>query len=720
LSASHKNPRSEFVNGLGLMGECRIECALEIGKCMHLKKLDIRNFRSITDLTIDLADGANLLVGPNAAGKTTVLEAIRLAKGVLIPRTANETRQVLFNLGVMSPNLPQHINYAAIASDITKPITIFCTFGLSDREIARLPEYIEQLAQQLVAAQHGIGLENGYLALIQFLSTPMGKSAMSNAMNEVQGAVGKFATEKLCKIFLTIDPKQGFQGEDSASQALFAVMESTLPPNKTLFSYFTADRALPAGEAQIQLGSADAQQHLESHNSNPSLKYQRLKNIIFSTMVESEESKDQQRETFKEIFETLLKEKKIESLTVNKFGQASILVRDIGSNKTFDIDSMSSGEKGLILTFLLLSRAITADGLVLIDEPELHLNSAVCKDLLDFLMDKYLAPMNIQAVICTHSPEVMSTALRREDCKVFHLRRGLPISPIRKHDQPEAVQALKLLGTSEIEELLYEATIFVEGPDDVELLEYAFRHTLARFKFRELMGRGEVEKHIRKLQQADESGQKENISYFVFDWDNRPSELASTPKVIVKQWERYCLENYLLEPEILYDVVRFDGKPRTWPTTLGDAIKKFAEVAKKQLHSMIINEVYGEYDFGDIRLRKQDKAQDFATSATNIFQKIEGLKTQLMPLQETNWTADFVRRCDVLLKEREQEWESSWNKKCSGKQFFKDLSQYAGGLGMDMLGFKKRLLTCNKDAENGGTESWKLLRGTLQDLLDKK
>lgn len=457
---------------------------------MHLKRVEISNFRSITKLSIDLSGRANLLVGPNAVGKTTVLEAIRLAKAVLAPRTPNEARQVLASLGVMSAHLPQQFNFSAIASDPGQPITILCTFELSAGEIARLPEYIEKLAQQIVAAQHGIGLENGYLALTQFLSSPIGRSAMNNTINEVQLAIGHFAQTKACKLFLTADSKQGFRGEDLSSQALFSVMESQLPPNKTLFSYFTADRALPAGEAQIQLGSADAQQQLESHNSNPSLKYQRLKNVIFSTMVESDESRGTQEETFTQIFEALLKEKKIESTAINKFGQATILVREIASGKVFDIDSMSSGEKGLILTFLIVSKAIESDGLVLIDEPELHLNPSVCKELLDFLLDKYLIPQNIQAIICTHSAEVMSTALRREDCKVFHLRRGAPISPIRKHDQPEAVQALRLLGTSEIEELLYEATIFVEGPDDVELLEYAFKSELGRFKFRELMGRG--------------------------------------------------------------------------------------------------------------------------------------------------------------------------------------------------------------------------------------
>ncbi len=684
---------------------------------MHLKKLEIRNFRAITQLDIELVDGANILVGPNAVGKTTVLEAIRLAKGVLVPRTQNEATQVLVSLGVISQHLPQQINFEAIASDKAVAVEISCHFELSDREINALPYEIERLAQYIVAAQQGISLPAGYFTLIQFLSTPFGRAALAGATTVAQDNVRRIAAERRCKIALTADPRQGFRGEDSFSQVLFAVMEGALPPSKALFSYFTADRALPAGEAQIQLGAVDAQQQLESHNSTPSLKYQRLKNVIFSTMVESEESGKKQKEIFQEIFEALLKGRKIESFTVNRFGQASILIRDVSSGKVFDIDSMSSGEKGLILTFLIISKAISEDGLVLIDEPDLHLNSAVCKDLLDFLLDRFLLPLNIQAVICTHSPEIMSASLRRDDCKVFHLRRGLPVSPMRKHDQPEAIQALRLLGTSEIEELLYEATIFVEGPDDVDLLEYAFRHLLARFKFRELMGRGEVEKHIRKLQQAEAKGLKENISYFIFDLDGKPSGLSSTEKVVVKQWDRYCLENYLLDVGVIYDTVLSEGKPQKWPACLAEAELLFPGIAKSQLRSIVVDEVYSEFGYTDIRLRKQDRAEDFAQAAESIFRKIQHLKGQLDPLSEAEWKDRFEKKCKLRLNKKMTEWEDKWPELCNGKQFFQDLTHYAGSIGIDISSLKRRLIAANRDHENGGTASWKGLCAVLGDLL---
>ena len=44
---------------------------------MKLKHITIHNFRSIHDATLNLFD-YNLLVGPNNAGKSTVIDAIRV------------------------------------------------------------------------------------------------------------------------------------------------------------------------------------------------------------------------------------------------------------------------------------------------------------------------------------------------------------------------------------------------------------------------------------------------------------------------------------------------------------------------------------------------------------------------------------------------------------------------------------------------------------------
>jgi AAA15 family ATPase/GTPase len=441
---------------------------------MHLKKVAIRNFRSLKEFTTEFKAGANLIVGPNAVGKTTVLEAIRLAKAVLAPRTAQESTQVLVSLGAVSPQLPQMFNFETIAKDASQPVEIECHFALTDEEVGHLPEIFNELCRATVAAQHGISLERGALGLVQFLSSPGGQSALEAAQSYVQENVQRAAASRSCILFLVMDKNRGISGKDYFSQILFSVMEARLSPYRTGFSYFPADRALPQGDSPIQLGAVDAQQQMESHNSTPAAKYQRLKNTIFAWLIDSPDSKVDLEKAFSTIFRKLLTGREIDKFGVNRYGQAAIRVKDSGTGETFDIDSMSSGEKGLILTFLIIARSIQKGGLILLDEPELHLNPAVCKSLLGFLLDEYLLPNSIQAIICSHSAEIFSTAMRREECTVYHLRQGSTVSEIRKKDQPEVAQALRLLGTSEVEEMLYDGIVFVEGEDDVELLEEAF------------------------------------------------------------------------------------------------------------------------------------------------------------------------------------------------------------------------------------------------------
>ncbi len=538
---------------------------------------------------------------------------------------------------------------------------------------------------------------------------------MQQAGTYVNENIGRISQSRQCKLALKIDPAtSGISGDDSFSQLLFSVLEGTLDPFTTKFSYFPADRALPPGEMPIQLGAVDAAQQLESHNSAPASKYQRLKNTIFASLVDSPESKEILLATFSKIFTKLLTGRAIETFGVNQYGQASIIIKDTITGETFDIDSMSSGEKGLILTFLIIARSIEAGGMILIDEPELHLNPAVCKSLLGFLLDEYLLPKNIQAIICSHSAEIFSTAMRRADCSAYHLRQGSIVSEIRKKDQPEVAQALRLLGTSEVEEMLYEGVIFVEGEDDVDLLEAGFPEMLAKIKFRELSGRGQVEKHIRKLQEAETKGQKENISYFLFDQDRKPSTLKSSLKVKIKQWDRYCLENYLIDSAVLFDVLRQE-KLGSFPSNLGEASKLFADTARTQLVSRVIEEVYDAYEYENPGLRpKEVSDKNFGEAAQVLFARLEAVQAQVLKIKKSDWDAEFVKKCESLLQAREQEWQDGWLIKCNGKQFFRDLYVKCG-IGVAPLILKRRILM---QCKLTGSEGWKLLQAALKELLE--
>src|SRR6266852_4260376 len=105
---------------------------------MHIRSLRIKNFRALEEIEVEFSEGVNVIVGPNAIGKTSVLEGIRLAKALLSPRTPNEATQALMGLGALSPHDPNTLMFDAISRDHEKPVEISSTYELRLSEIAEI------------------------------------------------------------------------------------------------------------------------------------------------------------------------------------------------------------------------------------------------------------------------------------------------------------------------------------------------------------------------------------------------------------------------------------------------------------------------------------------------------------------------------------------------------------------------------------------------------
>jgi predicted ATPase len=390
---------------------------------MHLQSLKIVNFRALKDIEIDFDNRVNVIVGPNAIGKSTILEAIRLVKAMLSPRTQNESNQALFALGAASPHVPNRLKMNAIAQDETQPVVISCRYKFSADETQWLKNETPQVATNIVQARMGQAFAFPG-ALISFLSSPQGKVELEKATIEVEDEWARIdAAGQQILLELTITPGVGPTSTGSQiGPTLLSALEARNIPSQTIFSYFPADRALPSGEQPVQLGSADSNQQLETHNSQPHLKYTRLKNTIFSAIVMSDQDREKLHDEFLRIFSGILRGRRIKGVGINEIGLLSITIED-ETGRQFDLDSMSSGEKGLILTFLLIERTLVEGGLILLDEPELHLNPAVSKELLPFIVDQYASRKNLQFIICSHSPEILAGAFKVDPTVKTIIRR---------------------------------------------------------------------------------------------------------------------------------------------------------------------------------------------------------------------------------------------------------------------------------------------------------
>jgi AAA15 family ATPase/GTPase len=461
---------------------------------MHLHKLRISNFRAIENIEVEFDSLVSVIIGPNAIGKTTILEAIRLAKSILAPRTQSESSQTLNSLGVTSPHMPQRLFPAALTTNPNLPTLVKCAFRVESSEVTTMEQIAPQLSANFALQSIGLNFANPAQAM-GFLNSPQGQQATKQAQVQLVTELARVKANRRLELNLNIDfSTVAISGEFPIHQLFFSALEQRLDPTQTLFSYFPADRAMPIGEQPVQLGLADTNIQLESYNSQPQLKYNRLKNMIFNSIIGGADGREKLSIQFNLIFDRILKGRMLGEIGVNEIGMLSIPIIDKEANRTFDIDGLSSGEKGLILTFLLIARSISDNGLILLDEPELHLNPAVCRDLLQFFVDEYATTKNMQAIICSHSAEILAGAFERTSCALFHLRSGTSLAKVRQHDQGEIRDALRRLGSSESEALLYKGTVSVEGIHDVEILQSGFDHIFRRFKLKQRTNR---ERHKR-------------------------------------------------------------------------------------------------------------------------------------------------------------------------------------------------------------------------------
>ena len=104
---------------------------------MKIRKLKVENLRGLSHVECDFDAPINIIVGPNAIGKTTILEAIRLAKALLTPRYYAEGQQVLQSLGAVSPHpqLASYLDFGALTRDPAEPTRISMSIELAPMEV---------------------------------------------------------------------------------------------------------------------------------------------------------------------------------------------------------------------------------------------------------------------------------------------------------------------------------------------------------------------------------------------------------------------------------------------------------------------------------------------------------------------------------------------------------------------------------------------------------
>jgi hypothetical protein len=188
------------------------------------------------------------------------------------------------------------------------------------------------------------------------------------------------------------------------------------------------------------------------------------------------------------------------------------------NGQSFGLEALSSGEKQILLMLGEIQRHLRPGGLLLIDEPEIHLHPR-WQRLLVRALTELCTSANAQLILTTHSEEIASAVFEHElillDCDLCSGARCMTAA-------------------------LTVRTVYVEGDDDLAVLTRWFPAA----QFKKAGGKEEVR---RRVEQSDRV-------YGVLDRDfATDAQVAAgiVPDSRLVILSRYCIENYLLEPDII-------------------------------------------------------------------------------------------------------------------------------------------------------------------------
>ena len=437
---------------------------------MKIEQVRVRNFRGLKDVNFKTDESCILVVGPNAVGKSTIFEAIRLNKAFLFPNTQSEAIIVLNSLKAITPDQQGFIP-AILLNDSNQKLEISIDFSIDSSDIRLVTSnHLNKLIVTHLQNTNRFPTFKEPFSEAQFLSSENGRQMLDVGRSEIDAFIRTLEESKKLNSTLFID--QGtISGANLLAQEFLTILCESTGYSHTYFNYFPADRSLPYGDQPVQIGHVNAGQQLQSYIASPQLKYQQIKQFIINAHLSNEENRVKIEQTFKMIFDALLPGKSLAGVEINHNGNLSILIEDSVKGTRYDVDSMSSGEKNLLLTLLFMELTTVEGGIILFDEPELHLNPAVQKKIISFIVDEICKPKKRQIILCTHSPEMFATAFERDDCNIFHLISSTDISPIYKQDKAEVFGVLQKLGSSSTDLLSTKGVLYLEGPHDVDILE---------------------------------------------------------------------------------------------------------------------------------------------------------------------------------------------------------------------------------------------------------
>jgi len=588
---------------------------------MKIRKLIIKNFKSIENLSMENIPDLVVIAGPNGCGKTSVFEAIRTFKAIIGPYHSNE-------LGVIRGELRNQLgNLVNLKTDETE---ISISFELSKDEISYLKNKGFQIDEEL-------DRNNGLLVS----SLKITKSDSSEIL------VNSPSLQELLRHY---DP----------TDEIGTIM------------YIPAVRELPAGDiGNITLTSDWMEQQKMESVGNVRAKFQRLKQNFAMMFIYDQIQKTTNTANFipqvKRIFRDFFYPKTFGGVDVDRSLTWHFPINLPGG--THDIDFLSSGEKEILMTFTEILKLKLTGSIILFDEPDLHLNAALERKVIGNLMQ--IVNSGNQIWVSTHSLEIVGTVPVSNLFKMYS-------EPSSKNNQIElcsekidVFDLFKDLGASVGLQLISDKIVYVEGPSDVEILRTIYQEQGDKISFIETRGVNGIVGLSHAVADLLNEASKSESFLMIRDRDfltqNELDEVDTKYNGRVHVWSKRTIENLLLDPEVLYGVFTALGIGVKDSSEMQKMIKDMANKLKLLTTSEMIEsklyQLFNRSGFGMPTIKTGDIVQE-------ILSYVKPQRDDLVKKLQDTEIEKLIVDCK---KDVEDNWETNWEIICDGKKILQGL-----------------------------------------------
>ena len=674
---------------------------------MKIVNLVVENFRAINRVELSDLQDMVVIAGPNGCGKSCVLDSIRLFKSVYGGYQPNEWQQWFGEFQIDFQRNPQQM--ASLLRDRSRPSVIHAGIELADDEIAFIKKEIQSMLEELVWKTVVPGLQEVWIRARPALAAELRahKPTVDQKVKELLPIVLRQLESRVQQGQLVIHSNGAVQTADNV--LLEVVFSSFYPKHIGVIDYHGSHRNY--GREQLGGINLNLDQEEDRYRTsslyNYANKYANIKSemaaeyvrqALMEKMSGGVAPTDQAAslsETLQELFKIFFPGKRFLGPVPTEEGSLNFPV-EVEGGATHDINELSSGEKEVLFGYLRLRNSAPKYSVILLDEPELHLNPALVRGLPQFYLKRLGLELENQIWLVTHSDAFLREAVGHDGLRVFHMQyataSGGVANQVHEIQPGEEVEAIILEMVGDLAAYRPGAkVVFFEGEDsefDLNMVSRLFPAFEKEVNLVSGGNRSRVETLHKTLEHSVQAGKIPIKIYSVVDKDSG-AEIDSNGELRRHySWDVYHIENYLLDARFIGAVLKNMDVHHNEVESVDRIEQRLTQIAEAQIGQLISHKIRTEINselVKGLNLSSNPRSDDIGAALHDSIEKSIG---QVQRQAETKLRIDDIR--ERVAKEREVLSRSlstgDWKKHFKGRDILRAfVGEYVRGMRYELF-----------------------------------